>query len=207
MIIGSLGMTGRFLYTEDKHSHLKFDIIDKENNEIFGLYFDDSRLFGNLEIINKSQEKEYFSKLGPDLLSFAIDENTWISSEEWKKIFNSKKMGRKKICDILTDQSLVAGIGWYLMTEILYFSKVQPLRLGNTITTEELERIRIEAHRITALSYKHGGFTIENYLSPSGKKGLYPATIYGKKIDPNNYKVINEKHKQRTVHYVAEIQI
>ena len=80
-------------------------------------------------------------------------------------------MGKKKIVDILLDQSLVSGIGFYLLTEILYYSKVHPLRIGNSLTKNELNAIRINSHKIMSLSYSYGGFTLKDFISPSGKRG------------------------------------
>ncbi len=105
------------------------------------------------------------------------------------------------------DQSIIAGIGNYLMAEILYYSGVHPKRIGNTITADELEQIRISSHKIVKLSYDHGGFTLKDFISPSGAKGLYPAGVYGRKTDEYGYNVIKEKLTNgRSIHYVVEFQ-
>lgn len=203
LIIGSLGMTGKFLYEEGKHSHIRFDIEDKIP---FSVYFDDTRYFGKIDIIKSSEEPKYFSNIGPCLLNHAMNEETWITTEEWKKIFKPKLL-RRKMCDIMIDQAIIAGIGQYLMVEILYYSGIHPKRIGNTITDEELELIRINSHKVVKLSYDHNGFTLRDFLSPSKKPGMYPAAVYGKTSDPNGYKVVKEKlNNNRSIHFVAELQ-
>ena len=205
-------MTGKFLYEEGNHSHIRFDIEDEEP---FSVYFDDTRYFGKIEIIESAKESKYFSDIGPCLLKHAMNEDTWITSEEWTKIFKHKLL-RRKMCDIMIDQSIIAGIGQYLMVEILYYSCIHPKRIGNTITKKELDLIRINSHKIVKLSYDYGGFTLRDFLSPSKKPGVYPAAVYGKtsvavyddetKIT-KNYKVVREKLTNgRSIHFVAEFQ-
>lgn len=202
VMIASLGMTGRFQYVEEKHSHVYFELNEEQK-----LYFEDSRRFGRIDIMTADKEKEYLSDLGPDLLQHAL--TTWITETEWSALYKPKLL-KRKICDILLDQSILAGIGNYLVSEILYYAGVHPLRIGNTITAEELELIRIHAHKVVLCSYEHGGFTIESFISPSKRSGKYPAMVYGKYKDPNGYKVIHQKTSNakgaRTVHFVDELQ-
>lgn len=211
LIIASLGMEGRFQYEEGNHSNIRFNIsnnitISNKNEDDFCLYFDDTRYFGKIDIIESIKEENYFSNIGPCLLKHALTEDTWISSEEWRNLYRPKLL-KRKICDILLDQTIVAGIGNYLMAEILYYSGIHPKRIGNTITDEELEQIRISSHKVVKLSYDYGGFTLKSYLSPSKNPGLYPPAVYGKKIDSYGYKVIREKLTNgRSIHYVAEFQ-
>lgn len=201
-MIASLGMEGRFQYVKERHSHICFDLNDEEK-----LYFEDSRRFGRVDIMSAADEKKYLSDLGPDLLQHAL--TTWITETEWNAIYKPKLL-KRKICDILLDQSILAGIGNYLASEILYYAGINPLRIGNTITAEELELIRIHAHKVVLCSYEHGGFTLYNFISPSKKLGKYPAAVYGKNKDPNGYKVIHQKTSNakgaRSVHYVTELQ-
>ena len=196
-------MNGKFLYEEGKHSHIRFDIEDETP---FSVYFDDTRYFGKIDIIKSINEQKYFSNIGPCLLKRALNEETWFTTDEWKKIFKPKLL-RRKMCDIMIDQAIIAGIGQYLMVEILYYSGIHPLRIGNTITNEELESIRINSHKVVKLSYDHNGFTLRDFLSPSKKPGMYPAAVYGKTADPLGNKVTKEKLKNgRSIHFVAELQ-
>jgi formamidopyrimidine-DNA glycosylase len=195
-------MTGKFLYEEGNHSHIRFNI---EDDIPFSVYFDDTRYFGKIDIIKSSEESKYFSNIGP-CLKRALNDETWFTTEEWKKIFKPKLM-RRKMCDILIDQSIIAGIGQYLMVEILYYSEIHPKRIGNTITADELESIRINTQKVIKLSYEHDGFTLRDFLSPSKTPGMYPSAVYGKKICPKGYKVIKEKLTNgRSIHFVAELQ-
>lgn len=203
LLFASLGMTGRFQFLEGNHSNISFAISDDRK-----MYFDDTRHFGKIEVIKKEDEEKYLSKLGPDVLQHALTES--ISKKTWRKLFKPKLL-RRKIGDILLDQSIVSGIGMYMMTDILYLSKVSPFRLGNTITMDELELMRVKSHEVALKSYQHGGLTIRDYISPNGRRGGYPTQIYGKTHDKNGYRVRDKKagsgKSSRTFHYVKQVQI
>ena len=205
-IITSLGMTGRLQFTAGKHSHvcLSFTTSDAQN---INLYFDDSRPFGSVDVVLAAAVPAYFASMGPDLLQCAINKETWISSQQWLQCFATQRPSTKAICNMLEDQHRVAGMGWYIITETLYYAGIHPERQVQTITTDEWDRIRINAHRVIVLSYCYGGFTIRDYISPDGVPGTYPAAIYGKAHDPLGNVIQHKPFKNgRTIHYVNEIQ-
>lgn len=217
MIISSFGMTGHYQYTQGAHSRIRFDIAEAIPNGLirivkhsFSLYFDDYRYFGNVKCIPNSEIPTYFSKLGPDLLQLALDEQTWIPLQQWVSIYTQKRLLKREVSDVLMDQDLVASIGNYLSVEILYYAGVNPHRLVETISLEEWDRIRINAHRVVVISYSYGGFTIESFISPDGSHGMYPAAVYGtvknKPVDPLGNPIIRDKGKKRTCHWVPAIQ-
>lgn len=213
MIIISLGMSGRLQYTQGNHSHIRFDIAESNISGpfniikyIFSLYFDDPRYMGNIDIIPNSGISLYFRDIGPDLLQLALIEETWIPLDIWLAIFGQKKLKNRIVCDVLIDQSLIAGIGNYLRCEILYYAAIDPKRKVESLTTEEWDRIRISSHKVIYLSYTYGGFTIQSFISPDGQVGTYPAVVYGKTHDPIGNVIIKTKIKDRTMHWVPAIQ-
>jgi len=213
-IIVSLGMSGRLQYKEGNHSHIRFDLSEYEKKgrlkirkEVGSVYFDDTRYMGGIDIIPSEGMEIYFKSIGPDLLEHAIEEKNWISSEKWISIYKQKRLGKKIICDVLMNQDLIAGMGWYIITEVLYYGGIHPERKVDTITEEEWERLRICAHKIIVVSYSYGGFTINSFISPDEEYGLYPAGIYGKKKDGMGNEIINKRLKNgRTGHWVEKIQ-
>lgn len=203
VIVVSLGMTGRLWYTTSKNTHVALK-LQKEQHE-YVLAFDDSRRFGSFCVIRKNFLVTELGNIGPDLLEAALTEE--INANAWIKIFHKKFTSERKICDVLTDQSLVSGIGWYLMTEILYFCGISPLRPTKNITLEEWELLRIISHYIIKVSYSYGGLTIESFISPDGSSGLYPSVIYGKSSDKLGNIVIKEKISSgRSISYVPQLQ-
>lgn len=187
MVIG-LGMTGGFTYKQTKHIHLSlmFDMVT--------IYYDDTRKIGRINII----EKDKYCQVGVDLYDA-------ISEDKWSLVLKPKLL-KRAIRDILMDQKIISGIGNYLMNDILYHARIHPLRIGNTITDEELERIRVSTKYVVDASYIGNGLTIRDYKTPNEKKGTYDTLVYGKKVDSNCYQVIRQKVKGRSIHYVAELQ-
>lgn len=192
-IITSLIMTGRYTFDQSQYARICFEFQD------FNLYFDDKRKMGFIDVVDTLD-----LDVGPDLLEHALNE--WISAEEWNNIFR-KKLLKRKIVDILLDQKIVAGIGFYLVTDILYYSGIHPFRIGNTITDEELELLRVKSHEVIALSYSYGGLTIEDFISPDKERGEYPTAIYMRSKDDLGYDVLRAEYTgKRKIWYVAEVQ-
>ena len=212
-IIIALGMSGRLQYQDGGHTHVRFDLSQPTINGMLrvlrpngALYYDQSRPFAGIDIIPSSTLSGFFSTYGPDLLQCAL--TTWIPSDYWLAVFRRKKIVKWHICQALLDQELVAGIGNYLKSEILYYAGVHPSREMQSLTDDELEKIRECAHQVIALAYAHRGFTIKSYISPDGEMGVYPAAVYGKTVDPYGRVVIKiPKTKDgRASYYVAEVQ-
>lgn len=200
-IIFSYGMEGRLQFNIGQHSNVCFHLQDRV------MYFDDSRRFGSIDIIPSDKFAEFFSNMGPDLLQAALNPSTWISSDQWVKIFTNPSIKNWCICKALLDQSLVSGIGNYLKSEILYYSAIHPEKLVSHLSPNELELLRICAHKIILLAYAHGGLTIKSYISPDGQKGLYPAAVYGRQTDNYGNKIIKSKTKDgRGSYWVSEFQ-
>jgi DNA-formamidopyrimidine glycosylase len=214
VIITSLGMTGRWQYSKGNHSHtmLKIEDLQSINNEfirsnVCDLYFDDVRYMGKIDIIKFDNLNGYLGTLGPDLLQCALKQETWIKDGEWLKIFKADRLKNRSVCQVLLDQDVIAGIGNYLKSEILYLSRVHPDRRLKDITDEEWDRIRMNSHKVIKLAYDHGGFTIESFLSPDGELGNYSAMVYGKTQDPYGNKVTRiVSRDNRTSHIVEVLQ-
>lgn len=194
LIIG-LGMSGKFGFEKQKHSHVTFLF------EHFILYYHNVRTIGSsMEVVDK---EKYVNKLGPCLLGAAL--TTWISKKEWRKMFYLS--GTRAIIDIIMDQSIIAGIGNYLRIDILYIAGIYPFRIGNDLSKKEVEQIRIAAHEIVLLSYSKGGLTLSDYVDIFGNEGQYEPFIYGKKKDRNNFNIKYCHYGGRGIYYVKEVQI
>jgi formamidopyrimidine-DNA glycosylase len=116
---------------------------------------------------------------------------------------------QKQVSVALMNQHVFPGIGNYLRAEILYASKVSPMRLLEDVTYEELDAILKNAREIMLRSYESGGATIATYRDAEGNKGSAQARFacYGRKQDPLGNPVIREKTSDgRTIHWVKEVQ-
>lgn len=199
VIITELLMNGRYIWTNENQKAYFYWLIDD-----IPLYYEDSRKMGKIKIMPLDELANFCAKLGPDLLHHAV--TTWLSSEAWLNIFKRVRKSRSCIAVILLRQELVAGIGNYLKSEILYYAGILPNRPMNTITDEELEWLRKASHEIIACSYKHGGLTIESFINPDGQRGNYPKVVYQEEADPSGYPVVSAKINGRNTFWVPARQ-
>jgi len=193
----TLGMSGGFTLEYSKHCDLKF-VTTKGN-----IWFRDQRHFGTIKFCNepKNLEKKLIS-IGPDILS---DLN--FTLKQFLDII--KKYPDKTLPKILMDQSKISGIGNYLKSEILYYSKISPFRKIKNISNKELEIVFKYSKEISLKSYKSGGATIRNYSDINNVDGkfIFEFKVYSKKVDDNMYNIIKSKTDDgRTTHWVPEIQ-
>tara|TARA_B100000029_G_scaffold114000_1_gene106473 strand:- start:3343 stop:4206 length:864 start_codon:yes stop_codon:yes gene_type:complete len=142
-----------------KHNHVFF----KFNN--FSIAFNDPRRFGFIKLIKGNNSfNNYFSKLGPD--PFTKNFNF----EYLKKYLFKKK---KNIKNTLIDQKFVSGIGNIYASEILNYSKINPLKSSGKINNNEINKIIYYTNKVLKRSIKKGGTTIKNFLSIKGNQGSY----------------------------------
>tara|TARA_Y100000591_G_scaffold171335_1_gene147811 strand:+ start:1379 stop:2242 length:864 start_codon:yes stop_codon:yes gene_type:complete len=142
-----------------KHNHIFFNFKD------FSIIFNDPRRFGFLKLFNNEKKLNiFFSKLGPD--PFEDDFNF----KYIKSYFGNKT---KNIKNTLIDQRFVSGIGNIYASEILNYSKINPLKQSGKLNDMEIKKIIFYTDKVLKKSIKKGGTTINNFLSIKGKQGSY----------------------------------
>ncbi len=143
----------------DKHNHIEI-LFDK-----FRLVYNDPRRFGFFEIIKDQQSLEKrFEKLGPEPFNLKFNTNY---------IYNNLKNKKKDIKNFLLDQNFISGIGNIYASEILYLSKINPTKRGESINKEECKKIFINSKLVLLNAIKRGGSSIRNFKDLSGKKGSF----------------------------------
>ena len=143
----------------EKHEHVIFTFTD--NSE---LRYHDTRKFGKMYLILKGDV--YSSK--------PLNE---LGLEPWDKKLTvdylREKFNDKPIKTLLLDQRIITGIGNIYADEILFQSKINPLKGGSKLTRKNLSDI-IEYTRSTLEeAIKLGGTTIKSYTSAKGVHGLF----------------------------------
>lgn len=145
----------------DKHEHIIFKL---DNNE--ELRYKDTRKFGKMHLIKKQEvfDKEPLKSLGvePFLDDLNID-------------YLKGKYLRKKlpIKTVLLDQNIIVGIGNIYADEILFLSKINPLKIANELNNEELDSIIKNTKLVLKKAIIAGGTTIKSYTSAEGIHGRF----------------------------------
>tara|TARA_A100001011_G_scaffold47789_1_gene45221 strand:- start:132 stop:986 length:855 start_codon:yes stop_codon:yes gene_type:complete len=170
-----LGMSGTLhIPTNKKISNLSFysnPVLPKKHNHIiinfknFKLIYNDPRRFGYFKILNnKNDFEDYFKRIGPE----ALDKKFNIFYLK-KKIENRKK----NIKNFLLDQKIVSGIGNIYANEILFKSKISPMKSVKELSPIDLDKI-IKFSRLTLRNaIKFGGSSIKDFKGISGSGGTF----------------------------------
>lgn len=217
-ITSQLGMTGKWIFDPEKYSN--FWISFGHESDIKGYYvmtdriwYDDQSRFGQIGFY--TDLSEVWKKHGPCLMLASLIQHNLVRQEELKKDqkiatyeiyyqqIKNKRFKDKRIAEFMMDQSRVSGVGNYLRTEILYQSKISPLRLLTSLSGSEIKILYESTLDVMYRSYTAKG----KYYVGKECGDKFNMLIYKKKYDPNGYKVITFSDKNnRTCHYVPEIQ-
>ena len=177
-LIIHLGMSGTLHLikskTNFKNTNLSFyhsKNLPKKHNHVFiyfknfSIIFNDPRRFGFIKlIIGHLSFKNYFKNLGPDPFDNAFNSN-YVKQYFYKK--------NKNIKNTLLDQKFISGIGNIYASEILNYSKINPLKYSGKLNSNEINKIIFYTKKVLNHSIKKGGTTINNFLSAKGNRGSY----------------------------------
>lgn len=111
-------------------THIIFDFSDGSK-----LFFNDMRRFGWIKIFNSQELK---GKLSDELGVEPFDKEFTV--EKISAIIKSKP--RWNIKKVLTDQTLISGIGNIYADEALYWAEILPTRLAKDISDDEIPKLR-----------------------------------------------------------------
>lgn len=179
-LIFHMGMTGSMQLKQDsgvKHSRAKLTFQDITNDSLLTVDFVDPRKFGSMCAFQGSlQDYVKEKKLGIDVRLHTADEILQRLIDLRTKSLNKKKV--KPIKVMLLDQHILAGIGNYLSSEILFHAGIHPQSIITNIPIDVLENL---AKVITSTVYffiQQNGNTLRNYIQPNGQAGSGQDHLY-----------------------------
>ena len=142
-----------------KHNHIEL-FFDE-----FKIVYNDPRRFGFVKFLNSKKELVKFLK------NFGIEPlEKKFNIKYLKKILNNKN---KNIKNILLDQKYISGIGNIYANEILFFSKINPNKLGKKINIREMKKLLVFSKKVLRKAIKKGGSTIRDFKNAEGTKGSF----------------------------------
>ena len=149
-----------------KHEHVIFNFTDDTN-----LRYMDVRKFGKMHLISK----EDITKIGP-LIDMGLE--PWDSKLDSTYLKNKYQNKKLPIKTTLLDQSIIVGIGNIYADEILFLSKINPLKKSSTLNDEELNSIIKYTKEVLEKAIEKGGSSIRSYTSVDGVHGLFQQELY-----------------------------
>lgn len=90
--------------------------------------------------------------------------------------------GRGAVKSILTDQERIAGIGNLWAHEILHDARIRPAHRGDSLTTDDVGRLRRSVARVLREAIRYGGEP--EFIDAQGRKGRYRLAVYGRGGQP-----------------------
>ncbi len=181
-------MTGHLIYTDkswkvDKNgkwiAHNKknsplFDPLNQfirvifylSNNKI--LAFSDLRKFAYVKLLNSEELTDAFKNYGPEPFSNSFN------LEYLTKLFSKKNVSIKKV---ILDQKNIAGIGNIYADEILWESKIHPLRAASSLTKNEIKLFYKSTKSILTRAIEKRGTSTSDFRDISGKKGSFSESL------------------------------
>ena len=160
LLIIHLKMSGSLLIGQDSSEPPKYTRaiihLDKGTN----VFFRDPRKFGLMRLVQ--DKNSIVGKLGPEPLE---DDFT-------PKVLAQRLTKRQApIKALLCDQNLIAGIGNMYADEALFAAKIHPLRSGESLSWDEIERLHVAIQQILRTAIGNKGASVANYFRPNGTEG------------------------------------
>ena len=165
-----LGMTGVWTVGSEgkgKHDHVYLEFDDGMKTAVYT----DHRRFGFMDIFETSNESEqkWLSSLGPEPLT---DDFT-------AQVLKSNLHGKRSpIKSALLDQRVVSGLGNIYVSEILFRSKISPIKTASEVAGKsnmvntKIKRIFENTNQVIAEAIMVGGSTISDFRGVSGDSDL-----------------------------------
>ena len=128
----------------------------------------------DIEIIKTAEEinHPFLRRLGPDVLSESC------SVELIKDRLMLKNFQKKKASTLMLDQSLFAGLGNYLRSEILFDAKIHPDDRPFDLDQTKINQWATSIKNISFLAYRSGGFTVAKSIAEASKANGEPRHSY-----------------------------
>ena len=87
------------------------------------------------------------------------------------------KKKEKNIKSFLIDQNFVSGIGNIYASEILYLSKINPMKKAKLLNKKEQKKIILNSKKVLFEAIKKGGSTIRDFKNVLGLKGNFQSSF------------------------------
>jgi len=152
---------------------IKGPLEDPINRFIHLIFFLDNDLMLALSDLRKFAKVELWDEKeltqSKEIREIGIDPfSPEFTFQEFKKRIKNTK---RKIKQVLMDQSLIAGIGNIYSDEILFEAKIHPEKKAHVLKEEELKRIYQSIKKVLKKAIELGGESISDYRRPDGSKG------------------------------------
>ncbi|MFH1775203.1 MAG: bifunctional DNA-formamidopyrimidine glycosylase/DNA-(apurinic or apyrimidinic site) lyase [Chloroflexota bacterium] len=159
-LIIHLKMTGSLLLGDGSAEPPQYTraVIHLDNNS--AVFFRDPRKFGAMWLVD--EQGPVVGKLGPEPLDSGFTPGV---------LAGRLSKRHAPIKALLCDQGVLAGIGNMYADEALFTAGIHPLRSGDSLSAEELERLHRAIRQVLLAGIGDKGASVQNYFRPGGEPG------------------------------------
>ena len=205
LLLIHLGMTGKFFIKKIKDNimlktsyYYDLNMLTKHNHIYFilsngrVLIYNDVRRFGFFKLYKniKLDKIEFLKKLGPEPFSTALN------IKYFKNFIKNKK---KNIKNLLMDQTFISGLGNIYVNEVLFMSKIHPLRTCDGLNKTEMKKLVLNIKKILKFSISKGGSSIKDFQNIMGKSGNFQQFFHVYEQEKKNCSRITCKGKIKKI--------
>jgi formamidopyrimidine-DNA glycosylase len=175
-LLAHLGMTGKFELARPGAPSVRWSRVRFTRSDGAVVHYRDPRQFGHLRIAPLSVllATEPLKSLGPD----AKDDLPTASA-----LHARFQKSRRKIKEVLMDQTVLAGLGNIQVTEALFLAGVHPARRADALPIAEVRRVRQSIAKSLARTLAMNRGDKITYVEES-KRIENPFLVYGKANSP-----------------------
>jgi formamidopyrimidine-DNA glycosylase len=168
-----LRMTGGFHWQPVSHERAVLELDDGTR-----LAYRDVRRFGTWLVLEDAELDPYLAtKNGPEPLGPRFT-SRWLADQ----------LGRRRapLKAVLLDQRVVAGLGNIYADEALWRARVNPQRLANELSADEVARVTRAIRAALRTGIERQGSTLRDYAAPDGTSGSMQDEfrVYGREGEP-----------------------
>ena len=205
LLLAHLGMSGKILLTRSSDSavfktsfYYDFNILPKHNHVYFKLnnglilIYNDVRRFGFFKLYYNTKLNEiiFLKKLGLEPLSKKFN------TKYFKRLTLNKK---KNVKNLLMDQTFISGLGNIYVNEVLFMSKIHPLRTCDGLNKTEMKKLILNIKKILKFSISKGGSSIKDFQNTMGKSGNFQQFFHVYEQEKKNCSRISCKGKIKKI--------
>ena len=175
-LLAHLGMTGKFEMARPGTPSVRWSRVRFTRSDGAVVHYRDPRQFGHVRIAPFSVllTTEPLKSLGPDAKDHPPSTST---------LGARLRKSRRKVKEVLMDQTVLAGLGNIQATEALFLARVHPARRADSLTLGEVGRIRQAITRSLARTLAMNRGDKITYVEES-KRVKNPFHVYGKANSP-----------------------
>lgn len=204
IMIIHLGMSGKILIKDNQYLIQKHDHIELTLDNNSKIIYNDPRRFGLICLSDTKNVDaiELFKNLGIEPLE------DHFTNDYFSSILRNKKQAIKLA---IMNPKIIVGVGNIYACESLFFSKIYPERLANSLIRNEIVTLRENIIKILRISIDSGGSSLKDYENINGEKGFFQNSFFvygrsGKECYICNTVVEKIKQAGRTTFYCPNCQ-